>query len=338
MALDHGCVTCAGLDHIRVNRTLSQVIHLTDFFGFRLKDPDEFLADDLPFALRLADAGQLAQKQFLRVDPDEVDVPLSEGRLYLVSLIETHEAVVHKYAGQLIAYGLRYQRCRHGGIHAAGEGQQYLAVPHLFPDLTDGNILIIPHGPLPLCAADLIEEVAEHGGAVGGVIHLRVELDAVKAPTLVTDGHVGTGVGMGHQFKALRHLLHIVAVAHPGNTLGRQALEQLAVGAEIGLRLAVLPGGIRRSRRHPAAQIVGDELTAVANAQNGDPQLEDLRVCLRGRGIVHTVGPAGKDNADGGHRLDLRHWGGVGPDLAVYAAFPDPPGDKLIILTSEIEY
>ena len=87
MALDHGCVTCAGLDHIRVNRTLSQVIHLTDFFGFRLKDPDEFLADDLPFALRLADAGQLAQKQFLRVDPDEVDVPLSEGRLYLVSLI-----------------------------------------------------------------------------------------------------------------------------------------------------------------------------------------------------------------------------------------------------------
>ena len=128
---------------------------------------------------------------------------------------------------------------------------------------------------------------------------------------------------MNHQFKALRHLLHIVAVAHPGNTLGRQALEQLAVGAEIGLRLAVLPGGIRRSRRHPAAQIVVDELTAVADAQNGDPQLEDLRVRLRGRGIVHTVGPTSEDNADGGHRLDLRHRGGIGPDLAVYAAFPD---------------
>ena len=164
-----------------------------------------------------------------------------------------------------------------------------------------------------------------------------MELDAVKALALVTNGHVGTGVGMGHQFKTLRHLLHIVAVAHPGNALGRQALEQLAVGSEIGLRLAVLPGGIRRSRRHPAAQIVSDELTAVANAQNGNPQLEDLRVRLRGRGIVHTVGPTGKDNADGGHRLDLRHRGGIGPDLAVYAAFPDPPGDELIILTSEIE-
>ena len=62
MALDHSGVTGAGLDHIRVNRTLSQVIHLADLFGFLLKDPDEFLADDLPLALRLADAGQLAQK------------------------------------------------------------------------------------------------------------------------------------------------------------------------------------------------------------------------------------------------------------------------------------
>ena len=56
----------------------------------------------------------------------------------------THEAVVHKYAGQLTAYGLRHQRRRHRGIHAAGEGQQHLAVPHLLPDLTDGNIL---HNP-----------------------------------------------------------------------------------------------------------------------------------------------------------------------------------------------
>ena len=79
------------------------------------------------------------------------------------------------------------------------------------------------------------------------------------------------------------------------------------------------------------------QLAAVADAQDGDAQLEDLRIGLGRLGIVYAVGPAGKDNADGVHRLDLRQRGGVGLDLAVYAAFPDSPGDKLIILTSEIE-
>ena len=69
-------------------------------------------------------------------------------------------------------------------------------------------------------------------------------LDAVEAPALVADGHVGAGVGVGHQGEALRHLLHVVAVAHPGDALGGQALEELAGGVEIRLGLAVLPGGV----------------------------------------------------------------------------------------------
>ena len=120
MALDHSSVTGAGLDHIRVNRTLSQVIHLADFFGFRLKDPDEFLADDLPFALRLADAGQLAQKQLFRVDPDEVDVPLGESCLNLITLVLAHQTVVYEYAGQLISDSLVNQYSGNRGIHTAG--------------------------------------------------------------------------------------------------------------------------------------------------------------------------------------------------------------------------
>ena len=337
MALDDSGITGTGLNNIGINSALHQIVHLPDLLGLRLKDPDKLLADDLALALRLADAGQLAQKQLLRVGADEVDVPFFKGFLYLIALVEPHEAVVHEHTGELTADSLSHQRRRYRGIHAAGQSQQHLAIAHLFPNLADGNILVIAHGPLALGAADFIEEVANHIRAMLGMVDLRVELDAVKATAFIADSHIGAGLGMGHQRKALRHLFHIVAVAHPRNALGRQTAEQLAVRVEIRLRLAVLPGGILRGRHNAAAQIVGQELAAVANAEDGNPQLENLRVRLRGRGIIHAVGTAGKDNADGVQRLDFLKGCGIGLDLAVYAAFPDAAGNELVILAAEIQ-
>ena len=170
-----------------------------------------------------------------------------------------------------------------------------------------------------------------------GVVYLRVELHAVKAPALVADGHVGAGIGVRHQFKAIRHLLHVVAVAHPGNAIGRQSLEEFAVRVEIRFRLAVFPGRILRGRHHPASQIVGQQLAAVADAEDGNPQPENLRIGLRGSGVVHAVGAAGKDDADGVHRLDVRQRGGIGLDLAVHIALPDAPGNQLIVLSAEVK-
>ena len=43
-------------------------------------------------------------------------------------------------------------------------------------------LLVVAHGPVALGAADLIEEVADHVGAVLRVVDLRVVLDAVEAP------------------------------------------------------------------------------------------------------------------------------------------------------------
>ena len=82
-------------------------------------------------------------------------------------------------------------------------------------------LAVVPHGPVALGVADLIEEVAEHGQAVLGVVDLGVVLDAVEAPLLVGDGHVGAGVGVGHQCEALGHPGHVVAMAHPGDALIR---------------------------------------------------------------------------------------------------------------------
>ena len=221
VALNDRRIAGAGFDDIGIDGTLHQIIHLTDLLGLRLKDPDKLLANDLALALRLTDAGQLAQEQLFRIGADKVDIPLLEGFLHLIALVETHEAMIHKYAGQLIAHSFGHQSRRYGGIHAAGQRQQHLAATDLFPDLTDGDILVVAHGPLALGTADFIEEIADHIRAVLGVVHLRVELHAVKAAAFIADGHVGAGIGVGHQRKALRHLFHIVAVAHPGNALGR---------------------------------------------------------------------------------------------------------------------
>ena len=338
VALDDGGVAGAGLDDVGIDGALDQVVHLADLLGLRLKDPDKLLADDLALALGIADAGQLAQEQLLGVGTDEVDVPFLEGFLHLVALVEAHEAVIHEHAGELIAHGLGHQCRGHGGVHAAGERQQDAAVAHLFPDGSDGGLLVVAHGPVALGAADLIEEVADHGGAVLGVVHLGVILHTVEAAGLITDGHIGAGVGVGHQGEALGHLFHVVAVAHPGDALLGQALEELAGGIEIGVSLAVLPGGVLGGGDDLAAQVVGQQLAAVADAQDGHAPGEDGRVHLGGLGIIHAVGAAGEDDADGVHGPDVLHGRGIGLDLAVYAALADAAGDQLVILAAEVQH
>lgn len=133
---------------------------------------------------------------------------------------------------------------------------------------------------------------------------------------------------MGHQGEALGDLLHIVAVAHPGNALGRQVLEQLAAGIEIGFRFAVLPGGVIGGGHNPAAQIVRDQLAAVADAQYRDTHLKNSGVHLRRLGVVNAVGTAGEDDADGVeglHRIQRR---GIGLDLTIHTALTDAAGDR----------
>ena len=171
-----------------------------------------------------------------------------------------------------------------------------------------------------------------------GVVHLRVELDAVEAPVLVGNGHVGAGGGPGGQREPLGYFFHVVSVAHPCDAGFGQPPEQFAPGVKMGLRLAVLPGGIVLGGGDPAAQQVGHQLAAVADAQDGHPPGKDFRVHL-GRAVqIHRIGPPGEDNADGPHGPQLFQRGGIGLYLAVHPALPHPPGDELVILPAEIQH
>ena len=213
----------------------------------------ELLADALALGLRLCDAGQSLQEAVLRIDPDEANVPLGEGGLYLVPLVQAQEAVVHKDAGELGAHGLGKQSGGHGAIHPAAEGQENPPVSDRLPEAADSGFLIVLHGPVAGGPADFVEEIPEHGRTLLGVVHLRVELDAIEAPGLVGDGHVGTGGAAGAEPEALGDLLHVVPVAHPGDAFCGKAPEELAVRVEGGFGFAVLPGGIALGGGYPAA-------------------------------------------------------------------------------------
>ena len=156
--------------------------------------------------------------------------------------------------------------------HTAGQRQQYLSRTDLFPNGGHRGLEVIPHAPVTRGSADLIEEIADHIQAVLGMVHLRVVLNPIEPPPLVGDGHVGAGIGMGHQSKALGHLCHIVPVAHPGDAAVGQVPEETAVRIVVGHGFSVLPGGIGLGGGDLPAQGLGHELAAVADTQHGHAQ------------------------------------------------------------------
>ena len=118
----------------------------------------------------------------------------------------------------------------------------------------------------------------------------------------------------------------------------KTAIEQVRRKIGDGKVLLALSGGVDSSVVAALlAEAVGNQLAAVANTQDGNAQGKQGRVRLGGFEIVDTVGAAGEDDADGVHGLQFRCGGGIGLYFAVNAAFPDPTGNQLIVLTAEVQ-
>ena len=335
VALDDRRIAGAGLDDIGVDGALRQEIHLADLLRFLLKDADEFFADDLALSLRLGHAGQLCQKPLLGIDPDEPHPTAGKGRLHLVALVFTHQAVVHKDAGQLIPYGTVQQGGSHAAVHAAGKRQQHLAVTDLLPQCLHRGAGVVLHAPVALGMANLIQEVFEDIVAELGMLHLRVELHPVQPLFLALDARIGGGCRMADGGKALRQAAHVIHMAHPADGLLRHPLKEQAFGIVVHRRLAEFP---RRGALHLAAQYMAHHLQAVAQPQHRQPLPEHRRVHHGGALCVNAVRPAGKNNADGRKLLDLIQRLPVGVYLAVDPQITHPAGDQLIILPAEIQY
>lgn len=101
--------------------------------------------------------------------------------------------------------------------------------------------------------------------------HFGVELRGVDLAFGAFHSSHGAGVGGGGHREARGNLRHRVAVAHPYRLLGRRFGEECA-GAHVQVSCAVfaLLGVADR-----AAQIDGDGLVPVAEAEHGQAQIED---------------------------------------------------------------
>ena len=87
-----------------------------------------------------------------------------------------------------------------------------------------------------------------------------------------------------------------------------------------------------------AAEVVRDELAAVADAEHGHARVKERGIDVRRVLEIHAVRAADEDEADGIHREKVRKRRRVGLDLAVNAAFAHAARDELIVLAAKVQH
>ena len=162
-------------------------------------------------------------------------------------------------------------------------------------------------------------------------------LHAVEPARFVADGDVRAGVGVRDEREALGDLFHVVAVAHPRHALFGKTLEEFAVRVKKRLGLAVFARGGVVCGDDLAAEVVRDELAAVADAEHGHARIKERGIDVRRVLEVDTVRAAGEDEADGLHCKKICEGRRVGLHLTVNAAFTHAAGDQLVVLTAEVQ-
>ena len=127
----------------------------------------------------------------------------------------------------------------------------------------------------------------------GRVSHFGMELDGEEPTLLVGHGRDGAVVGRAELHEAARRLHDSVPVAHPDRdlvvALGLDAVEQPAgpLEREQGSSVFTALGG-----DNVTAEQIAHGLHAVADAEQGQPGLEELPVGQRRVFLVHAGGPA----------------------------------------------
>ncbi len=231
VAFDYdGFAAEAAFHHVRIDRALHEEIHRADFFCLFFKHADELFPNDPAFLLGLLHAGQFFVKAAARVDADEIQIiraVLAEYRANLFAFVLAQQAVIDKHTGELTAHRLCEQHRRNRGIHTARQRAQNAPRADFFAQR--GNRLFYKgfHPPVTRAAADLINKIGKHFRALLRVQHLRVELHCIQAlfrPFHRSARAMGAVCANG---KARRRRLDIIGVAHPADSIGRNALEQL---------------------------------------------------------------------------------------------------------------
>ena len=330
-----------GLDHVRVQRPLHQEPDVPPLDVPRrvLEHVDEGVPDAAALLLGVLDSHELADEALARVHDPEIAQVRPEGPLDLLALAVAQQAVVHEDARQPVADRAVHQRRRHGRIDAAREatdgpsrGTDALPDPlHLVVDE-------VARRPIGRAAADPEQEVVQDLATARCVGHLGVKQHAEDGFRFVLHRRDRRVRAHARHPEARRRLGDPVAVARPHRDRGSglEPGEQPGCGraAQRHLRPSVLALGRRRDL--PPRE-VGDELHPVADAEDRDAELEQLRIGAGRARVEHRVGTARENDPLGGelsHELVIPN-GRV--DLAIDVRLAHPPRDQLGVLRSVVE-
>ena len=322
------------LDHVGVERALGEEVDPAQAQRFGLEHSDELAPDDSPLLFRVDHAAERLQEPVGRIDVADVHVEVSvHDREHALRLFLAQQAVVDEHARQLVADGAMNEGRGHRRIHASRQSADHSTVTDLRTDALCGLGDERACSPRRIAVADAVEEVAQHLATAGRVNDLRMKLDAEDALAVREGGHRRVAA-RGQGVESGRQLADMVAVTHPDGELGIQAVEKSVRLPHREQRGAVLA---RMTRIDFAAEVVGDQLHAVADAEHRNPRAEGLGVDLRSTGLVHAGGPAAQDQAGRVALLQLGPGRGAGDQLAVDVRLAHAARDQLAELRSEVE-
>ena len=101
---------------------------------------------------------------------------------------------------------------------------------------------------------------------------------------------------MGGNGKALRHLSNIVGVGHENGGLFRYIGEKHGGLLHMSCRLSIFTD---RGGSHLSSKLIGNQLCSIAEAENGDTQLENFLSDMLTFLFVHGLRSPGKDDTLG---------------------------------------
>ena len=180
----------------------------------------------------------------------------------------------------------------------------------------------------------MVQEAGEQSLAVLGVGDLGVELHAEPARDGVLHDGDRHGARRRGDREACGGLGHRDPVAHPDRGALGPLLEDRRRARAVQVRATVLAESPVST---VAAEVQREQLRAVADAQDRDPEVVDARVDPRCTLLVDAPGPPEKMIAAGCVAATCSAEIVCDDDLGVDVRLADPPGDELRVLRAEVD-
>jgi hypothetical protein len=237
---------------------------------------------------------------------------------------------------QAIADSAMDQRRGHRGVDAARQSAHDASVPNLRRDARGRFVDERGDRPIAGAAADIEREVAQQLLAAIGVCHLGVKQQRVVAALgSFHYRHRRVVARRGHG-KSRRRRRNEVAVARPHLHFIRHAFQHARRDRGIAPDQRVTELAVRRAAQL-AAEHVGHQLHAVADAERRHADVEHGAVAMRRAIFVDAARPAGEDDADWTLGFDRRERRVERQDFAIHRQLAQAPSDQLGKLRAEIQ-